>query len=109
MKQPAAPSGRQFQIAFGDQRATVVEVGGGIRAYRDGQRDVLHPYAVDAMADGAHGAPLVPWPNRLDGGRYSFDGADYRLALTEPEKNNAIHGLLRRRPGRPCCMSGTAS
>lgn len=93
-----APSGRQFEIGFGEQRATIVEVGGGIRAYRDGQRDVLHPYAVDAMCDGAHGAPLIPWPNRLRDGRYSFDGADYHVALTEPEKHNAIHGLLLWRP-----------
>ena len=96
-QQSAAPSGHQFQIAFADQRATIVEVGAGIRAYRDGQRDVLHPYAVDAMADGAHGAPLIPWPNRLDGGRYEFDGIAHQLALTEPEKNTAIHGLLRWR------------
>jgi aldose 1-epimerase len=99
-KRPTAPSGRQFQIAFGGQSATIVEVGAGIRAYRDGQRDVLHPYAVDAMADGAHGAALIPWPNRLDRGRYTFDGGDFQLALTEPEKNNAIHGLLRWRPWR---------
>jgi aldose 1-epimerase len=93
-----APSGRQFEIAFGAQRATIVEVGAGIRAYRDGRRDVLHPYDVDAMSDGAHGSPLIPWPNRLRDGRYGFDGTDYQLALTEPEKNNAIHGLLRWRP-----------
>lgn len=93
-----APSGRQFEIGFGEQRATVVEVGAGIRAYRDGQRDVLHPYPVDAMADGAHGAALIPWPNRLRDGKYHFDGSDYQLALTEPEKHNAIHGLLRWRP-----------
>ena len=28
------PSGEQFAIAAGDQRATIVEVGGGIRAYQ---------------------------------------------------------------------------
>lgn len=39
---PQAPSGRQFTRAFGDQRATVVEVGASVRAYRDGDRDVLH-------------------------------------------------------------------
>lgn len=92
------PSGEQYEIAHGEQRATIVEVGGGIRAYRDGGRDVLHPYAADAMCDGAHGAPLIPWPNRLADGRYSFDGEDYQVALTEPEKANAIHGFLRWRP-----------
>jgi len=92
-----APSGRQFEITYGDQRAVVVEVGGGVREYRVGMRDVLDPYPVDQMCDGAHGTPLVPWPNRLADGRYSFDGIDYQVALTEPSKHNAIHGFLRWR------------
>jgi aldose 1-epimerase len=49
------------------------------------------------MCDGAHGAPLIPWPNRLADGQYRFDGVQYQVALTEPEKRNAIHGLLRWR------------
>jgi aldose 1-epimerase len=91
------PSGEQFEIRSGDQRATIVEVGGGVRSYFVGDRPVLDPYPREAICDGARGAPLIPWPNRLDGGRYSFDGADYQLALTEPERGNAIHGLLRWR------------
>jgi aldose 1-epimerase len=91
------PSGEQFEISHGAQRAVVVEVGGGVREYIGGEREVLQPYAVDAICDAAHGAPLIPWPNRLADGRYSFEGDDYRLALTEPEKRNAIHGLLRWR------------
>lgn len=91
------PSGEQFALAHGEQRATIVEVGGGVREYVVGDRSVLDPYPLDASCDGAHGAPLIPWPNRLADGRYSFDGVDYQLALTEPEKHNAIHGLLRWR------------
>jgi aldose 1-epimerase len=91
------PSGQQFELKAGDHRATIVEVGGGIRNYRVGDRDVLQPYAVDKMCDGAHGAPLIPWPNRLGDGRYSFDGTDYQVPLTEPEKHNAIHGFLHWR------------
>jgi aldose 1-epimerase len=94
------PSGEQFEIAFERQRATIVEVGGGVRAYADGERDVLDPYPIDQICDGAHGAVLVPWPNRLDAGSYEFDGEHQTLALTEPEKRNAIHGLLRWQPWR---------
>jgi aldose 1-epimerase len=97
---PIPPSGEQFEISFGDQRATIVEVGGGVRQYAVGGRPVLDPYPVDAMCDGAHGTPLVPWPNRLEDGRYRFDDTEYQVALTEPEKHNAIHGLLRWRPWR---------
>lgn len=92
------PSGTQFEIRHGDQRATVVEVGGGIRELAVGDRDVLHPYPLDAICDGAHGTPLIPWPNRLADGRYTFDGEDHQAALTEPSKQNAIHGFLRWRP-----------
>ncbi|HEY4378663.1 MAG TPA: aldose 1-epimerase family protein, partial [Acidimicrobiales bacterium] len=96
----ALPSGEQFGISWGDQSATIVEVGGGIRRYAVGDRDVLQPYPAEAMADGAHGAPLIPWPNRLEDGRYAFDGVDLQVALSEPDKANAIHGLLRWRSWR---------
>jgi len=89
------PSGRQFEITHGSQKATIVEVGGGIREYSVDGRDVLDPYPAGAICDGAHGTPLVPWPNRLDAGRYEFDGERFQLPLTEPEQGNAIHGFLR--------------
>ncbi len=96
MAQP--PSGTQFELTSGRQRATIVEVGGGIREYFDGERPVLEPYGVGEVCDGAHGAVLAPWPNRLADGRYEFDGEERRLPLTEPARGNAIHGLLRWRP-----------
>jgi len=92
------PSGEQFEIRTGGQRATIVEVGGGIREYEVDGRPVLDPYPVERIRDGAHGAPLIPWPNRLADGRYSFDGEEHQVALTEPEKHNAIHGFLLWRP-----------
>ena len=95
-----APSGEQFEIRRGDQRATIVEVGGGLRAYEVDDRTVLDPYPLEAICDGAHGAQLIPWPNRLADGRYRFDGAEHQVALTEPERGNAIHGFLRWRPWR---------
>jgi aldose 1-epimerase len=91
------PSGEQFEIARGEQRATIVEVGGGVREYVDSGRDVLQSYSVEAVCDGAHGTPLIPWPNRLADGRYTWEGQEHQLELTEPEKHNAIHGLLRWR------------
>lgn len=94
------PSGEQFEIRSGRHRATIVEVGGGVRSYDVGDRPVLHPYDVDAMCDAAHGAVLIPWPNRLADGKYRFGDRDLQLDLTEPAQHNAIHGLLRWRPWR---------
>jgi aldose 1-epimerase len=85
-----APSGEQFEITRGDRRAVVVEVGGGIRDYGP-----LYGYAEHELAHSGRGQVLAPWPNRIDGGRYDWDGETHQLAITEPESGCAIHGLVR--------------
>ncbi len=94
---PAAPSGQQFEISHGEHHAIVVEVGGGLRRYRVGTRELLDGYARDERCTGARGLPLIPWPNRIQDGTYRFEAVDHQLPLTEPEKHNAIHGVLRWR------------
>jgi aldose 1-epimerase len=89
------PSGEQWEITHGDQRLTIVGVGGGIRRYDVGERPVLHGYPLDARADAGRGQLLMPWPNRIAGGKYTFDGKDQQLSLTEPARLNATHGLVR--------------
>ncbi|PZS16178.1 MAG: hypothetical protein DLM57_11130 [Pseudonocardiales bacterium] len=90
-----ALTGRQFTLAAGDHEATVVEVGAGLRRYAHRGVDVTLTYGDDELPPKGCGAVLVPWPNRLRGGRYTFDGGGYQLALTEPAAGNAIHGLGR--------------
>jgi aldose 1-epimerase len=41
---------------------------------------------------------LVPWPNRLGGGRYDVEGTTYRTPCDDPDHDNAIHGLLDALP-----------
>jgi aldose 1-epimerase len=95
---PRPPSGEQVAISFGDQRAVVVTVGGGLREYTAGGFEVLDGYGVDAVCDGGRGQLLAPWPNRLRDGRYTWRGRDLQVALSEPERANAIHGLARWMP-----------
>lgn len=89
------PSGRQVVLTHGTQRVVVVEVGGGLRTYEAAGRPVLDGYDEDERCAAGRGQALLPWPNRLDGGWYEWDGAAYQLALTEPGSGNAIHGLTR--------------
>lgn len=88
-------SGRQFTIEAGTFRATVTEVGAGLREFTAGGVDVTVPFDPDKLPPWCCGAVLVPWPNRIRGGRYTFLGVSQQLALTEPDKGNAIHGLGR--------------
>jgi len=90
-----ALTGRQFTIAAGDHEATVVEVGAGLRRYAHRGVDVTFTYGDGDLPPKGCGAVLVPWPNRLRGGKYSFDGKAYQLPLSEPPTGNAIHGLGR--------------
>jgi len=90
-----SPSGEQFEIAHGDQRAVVVEVGGGLRAYSAAGRELLDGYPEDGQIASGRGQVLIPWPNRIKDGAYEFDGKRHQLALDEPQAGNAIHGLVR--------------
>jgi len=88
-------TGAQFEIVAGDYHAVVTELGAGLRALRHRGQPIIADYEPDELPPGAAGQLLVPWPNRIDGGRYSLAGTDYQLDLTEPSAGNAIHGLTR--------------
>jgi aldose 1-epimerase len=92
---PRAPSGEQVEIAFGDQRAVVVEVGGGLRTYSGAGRELLDGYGADEMSTSGRGQVLIPWPNRIQDGSYEFDGRRHQLAIDDPAEQDAIHGLVR--------------
>ena len=39
-------------------------------------------------------AKLIPFPNRIEDGKYSFNGKDYQLPINKPDENHAIHGFV---------------
>ena len=90
-----SPSGEHLEIVHGDQRAVVVEVGGGLRAYSAGGHELLDAYPADGQIASGRGQVLIPWPNRIEDGAYEFDGQRHQLPLDELEARNAIHGLVR--------------
>ncbi|MFD3808400.1 gluconokinase, GntK/IdnK-type [Streptomyces sp. NPDC058619] len=96
----ATASGEQWRLHHGAQAAVVVELGGALRLYEVDGRPLLDAFAADEPVTGGRGQLLVPWPNRVAGGRYRFRDEDRQLPLTEPENGNAIHGLLRWVPWR---------
>ena len=40
------------------------------------------------------GVPFLLPPNRTAGGKFSFDGKEYALEITEPKRNNHLHGFM---------------
>jgi aldose 1-epimerase len=90
-----APTGTQYELTLGDQRAVVTEVGATLRTYDVGGQPVADGFDRDARPDGGRGQVLAPWPNRIRDGRWTAHGDPQQLALTEVAKHNAIHGLVR--------------
>jgi aldose 1-epimerase len=88
-------TGQQYEIEAGHYRASVTELGAGLRELAFRGQPLIAGYEPDELPPAAAGALLAPWPNRIDGGRYVFGGTEFQLALTEPAHENAIHGLTR--------------
>jgi galactose mutarotase-like enzyme len=94
----ASPTGQQWRIGHGRQEVVVCEVGATLRSYTVGPQAVIDGFGSDEWSHSGRGQVLAPWPNRLADGRYEFNGRSAQAGLDEPERRNAIHGLVRWLP-----------
>ena len=91
---PARPiSGAQYALARGSLRAVIASVGASLREFRDGDRDLVVPFAADALRPGYRGATVAPWPNRVVDGRFTWNGEEHQAPITEVGRHHALHGL----------------
>ncbi|WP_025886284.1 aldose 1-epimerase [Asaia prunellae] len=71
-------------------------LGSSIAFWRLRNRDLLVPTADPNLAAQKNtpvaGYPLVPFSNRIGGGRFTFEGVDYTLTRNFGAEDNAIHG-----------------
>lgn len=101
MSVPCFPSGDQHFLQAGDYTAVVVEAGAALRLLQHDTVDLLQGFAEDERASGGRGQVLMPWPNRVRDGRWTWEGAEQQLPLSEPDRHNASHGLVRWASWRP--------
>jgi len=92
---PRPLTGTQHEIRSGDYRAAITELGAGLRELTYAGKPLITAYPPDELPPAGAGQLLAPWPNRIDRGQYDFGGVSYQLALSEPARGNAIHGLTR--------------
>lgn len=86
-------SGTQHALRAGDYEAVIASVGATLRSLTHRGRDLVVPFDADEVRPAHRGATLAPWPNRVVDGKYSFGGREFQLALTEPARSHALHGL----------------
>jgi aldose 1-epimerase len=81
-------------------RAVITEVAAAIRHLSVDGVEITCGYPVDVRPPFSSGIVLAPWPNRVRDGRWTHKGRTQQLDITEPDRGNALHGLLRNTPYR---------
>lgn len=93
MSPKATPNGELILLTAGDYRATVATVGAGLVSLSFQGQDIVLPFPADDLPPAYAGKVLMPWPNRVAGAAYSFDGQRYELPVNEAATGSALHGL----------------
>lgn len=87
-------SGSEVAITAGDYRARVVTVGAGLAGLTLGGHDLVLPHSVDEVPPAWKGKVLLPWPNRITEGRYTWQGEHLEVPVNEHATGAALHGLM---------------
>lgn len=87
-------NGRLYEIRSGRQRAVVAGVSATLLSWQVDGTEMLLTHDADEVGEGYQGKTILPWPNRIDHGRYTFDGQELQVPVNEPERDAALHGLM---------------
>ncbi|MFJ4227669.1 aldose 1-epimerase family protein [Paenarthrobacter nicotinovorans] len=83
----------EYSLKAGGYEAVVTERAAALRVLRFDGRDLVVPFPEGGPIPDYRGIIAAPWPNRIADGRYTFDGVSHQLAVSEPERGTALHGL----------------
>lgn len=85
----------ESELRHGDWAAVTSWHGGSLRGLTWRGHEVVTGYRGAAAKQGGQGDVLLPFPGRVKGGRYDWDGVAHLLPLNDKEGPNAIHGFVR--------------
>ena len=88
----------EVELTAGDAVLAVDLRGGTLRRLAVGAWEVLDGYPSGRVLPGWRGGVLVPWPNRLRHGRWTWQGEELQLDVRSPEEPHAMHGLVGWQP-----------
>ncbi len=84
----------QYTLLGGGYHAEISERGGALRVLRHGDRELVTSWPEDGPIPYYSGTVLAPWPNRVVGAAYVFEGERHELPVNEPGRGHALHGLV---------------
>ncbi len=87
-------SGQTVVLRAGEYEAKIVTTGAGLAQLTRGGRHLTLTHKPEDMPPAHLGKVLLPWPNRVAEGSYTFDNKTLQLAINDRVSCAAIHGLL---------------
>jgi len=85
-----------YSISSGKYRAEIAAAGAGLRLLEFDGSPLTETWEAGTKPPLSAGLVLAPWPNRVADGAFTFGGTEHQLEITEPSRNNASHGFVRR-------------
>lgn len=76
--------GKTIQLNAGHYQAKIVTVGAGLAELTHHGRHVVIPHKPEEIPMAHLGKVLIPWPNRVTNGCYSYNGKVFQLAVNDP-------------------------
>jgi aldose 1-epimerase len=86
----------EITLQHADWEAVVSSHGASLRGVTYRTQPVVTGYRGTPNKQGGQGDVLIPFPGRVAKGRYTWDGVEYQLPLTDKDGPNAIHGFVRK-------------
>ncbi|MFA6089298.1 MAG: aldose 1-epimerase [Candidatus Woesearchaeota archaeon] len=91
-----------YTITFGNSKMKIISDFGCnlIELILDGKEvlDTNKDFDNLTLNKGAKSALLIPFPNRISKGKYTFENKEHQIEINKPEEENAIHGVLYNKP-----------
>src|SRR3954469_25164380 len=81
------------EVSAGKARLAVDLRGGGLRELVVGNWEVLDGSPSGTVPAARRGGVLLPWPNRLRGGRWTWQRRDLPLVVGRPGSPAAVHAV----------------
>lgn len=86
----------EITLQDGRWAAVVSTHGASLRGVTCDGEPVVTGYRGADAKQGGQGDVLIPFPGRVRDGRYTWDGVEHQLPLTDKDGPNAIHGFVRK-------------
>lgn len=87
-------SGRLYELRRGRHRLVVAGVAATLLSWEFDGAEMLLTHRPSDVGEGYQGKTILPWPNRIDQGRYRMGGREYQVPINEPTRQASLHGLM---------------